>query len=215
MWALFIFLVLVNGLQYFFSIDIKTSIKNIFSPLPEVDIEVDEPQKTEEEDPPAVPEIMIEKQVFNIPNNQYTYNEAKALCKAYDADLATYEQIEDAYKDGAEWCNYGWSDKQMIFYPTQKATYDKLQNIKGHHHDCGRVGINGGYIGNKRARFGVNCYGHKPEITPEEGELLGQNSPAYPLTNREINFNKKVSKYRNRLSDVLVSPFNNTNWSQI
>ena len=30
MWALFIFLVLVNGLQYFFSVDIKTTIEIYF-----------------------------------------------------------------------------------------------------------------------------------------------------------------------------------------
>ena len=40
MWALFIFLVLVNGLQYFFSVDIKTTIRNLFSGKPELDIDV-------------------------------------------------------------------------------------------------------------------------------------------------------------------------------
>ena len=34
MWGLFIFLILVNGLQYFFSLDIKASIKNLFSSCP-------------------------------------------------------------------------------------------------------------------------------------------------------------------------------------
>merc|ERR1711904_243505 len=84
------------------------------------------------------------QQVFNIPGNNYTYDDAKALCKAYGGKLATYSQIEDAYKSGAEWCNYGWSDNQMAFYPTQKSTWKKLQKIKGHKHDCGRPGVNGG-----------------------------------------------------------------------
>ena len=101
---------------------------------------------------------------FNIPGNDYSFEDAKALCKAYGAELATYSQIEDAYKNGAEWCNYGWSANQMAFYPTQKTTWDKLQKIKGHNHDCGRPGINGGYIQNPRVRFGVNCYGPKPTI---------------------------------------------------
>ena len=61
MWGLFVFLILINGLQYFFSLDIKTTIKNIFSPVPEVDIQVID---TPEEDQEPVPEIMIEKQVF-------------------------------------------------------------------------------------------------------------------------------------------------------
>ena len=57
-------------------------------------------------------------------------------------------QIEDAYKSGAEWCNYGWSDNQLALFPTQKTTWHKLQKIKGHKHDCGRAGINGGFIAN-------------------------------------------------------------------
>ena len=35
MWGMFIFLVLINGVQYFFQVDIKTSIKNLFTPVPE------------------------------------------------------------------------------------------------------------------------------------------------------------------------------------
>jgi len=212
MWALFVFLILVNGLQYFFSLDIKTTIKNIFSDVPEVDIQVTDISGGINSAP--VPEIMIEKQVFNIPGNDYTYEGAKALCAAYGANLANYSQIEKAYKRGAEWCGYGWSDKQMIFYPTQQETYDSLQNIKGHKHDCGRPGINGGFIKNKRARFGVNCYGHKPEITPEESDTLG-NSPAYPLTRKEMRFNDRVSRFRKVLPEILVAPFNNNQWSQI
>ena len=53
-------------------------------------------------------------------------------------------------------------------YFSQKNTYDKLKNKKGHGNDCGRPGINGGFIKNQNVRFGVNCYGYKPEITPQE-----------------------------------------------
>ena len=210
MWALFIFLILVNGLQYFFSLDIKTTIKNIFSDVPEVDIQVMDLSAAA----PPVPEIMIEKQVFNIPGNNYTYEDAAALCDAYGAQLANYEQIEKAYKRGAEWCGYGWSDGQMAFYPTQTETYNQLQSVEGHEHDCGRPGINGGFINNKKVLFGANCYGYKPEITPEESQTLG-NSPAYPLTVKEMRFNDKVARFRNSLPDILVSPFNSNQWSQI
>ena len=78
MWGMFMFLVLINGVQYFFEVDIKTSIKNLFTPVPEIDITVTTPQ------PPPVPEIMYENQVFHVPDNIYTYNDAKAICKAYD-----------------------------------------------------------------------------------------------------------------------------------
>ena len=32
MWGLLIFLVLINGIQYLFQVDVKTAVKNIFSP---------------------------------------------------------------------------------------------------------------------------------------------------------------------------------------
>ena len=66
------------------------------------------------------PSTCQDKQVFNVSNNLYTYEEAQAVCKAFDASLATYDQIENAYESGGEWCNYGWSEGQMAFFPTQK-----------------------------------------------------------------------------------------------
>ena len=208
MWGMFIFLVLINGVQYFFQVDIKTSIRNLFTPVPEVDITVTTPQ------PPPVPEIMYEDQVFHIPDNIYTYNDAKAVCKAYGSRLATYEEIENAYKKGAEWCGFGWSAVQMALYPTQMETWKKLQKRKGHKHDCGRPGVNGGFIAYKKAPFGVNCYGHKPKITPEERELM-DNEELIPLSPEERRFKKKVEKYRKNLPEILVSPFNYDNWSQL
>ena len=208
MWGMFIFLVLINGVQYFFQVDIKTSIRNLFTPVPEVDITVTSPQS------PPVPEIMYEDQVFHIPDNIYTYNDAKAVCKAYGSRLATYGEIENAYKRGAEWGGFGWSADQMALYPTQMETWKKLQKRKGHKHDCGRPGINGGFVAYKKAPFGVNCYGHKPKITPEERELM-DNEELIPLSPEERRFKKKVEKYRKDLPEILVSPFNYDNWSQL
>jgi len=208
MWGMFIFLVLINGVQYFFQVDIKTSIKNLFTPVPEVDITVTSPQA------PPVPEIMYEDQVFHVPNNIYSFNDAKAVCKAYGSRLATYEEIENAYKKGAEWCGFGWSADQMALYPTQMDTWKKLQKRKGHKHDCGRPGINGGFVAYKKAPFGVNCYGHKPKITPEERELM-DNEELIPMSPEERRFKKKVEKYRKDLPEILVSPFNYDNWSQL
>ena len=48
------------------------------------------------------------KQVFNVNRNVYTFGEAEPLCRAFGAELATYDQVKDAYKAGADWCNYGW-----------------------------------------------------------------------------------------------------------
>jgi hypothetical protein len=205
-----VILILVNALQYFFSINVSAYIQGLFTPTTKVDIVVD--QSTYQ--PAPVPEIKFRKQVFNIPGNYYSYDNAKALCSAYGAELATYDQIEKAYNNGAEWCNYGWSANQLALFPTQKKTYDNLQNIKGHENDCGRPGINGGYIANQNVKFGVNCYGNKPKITNEEEELMMTTKP-YPETTEDIIFQKRVDDLKNNLDQILVSPFNSNTWGEI
>ena len=228
MWGLIVFLVLINGIQYFFQIDVKTAINNLFKGTPEVDIKIEPEEKFIEKKRKNLAN-KVEKEiendlglgnlrrgggeVFNIPGNEYTYTDAKALCKAYGGDLASYTQIENAYKSGAEWCNYGWSSNQMALYPTQKVTWNKLQKIKGHEHNCGRPGVNGGYIKNKNVRFGVNCFAPKPKITEEEQTLMDNATP-YPLTPDELKVNNMTHKYKKNLHSILLSPFNYDKWTQ-
>ena len=45
MWGLIVFLVLINGIQYFFQIDVKTAINNLFKGTPEVDIKIEPEEK--------------------------------------------------------------------------------------------------------------------------------------------------------------------------
>lgn len=161
-----------------------------------------------------IPQIIIKKQVFNIPENDYVYPDAKAVCKAYGARLATYKEVEDAYRDGGEWCNYGWSDGQMALFPTQQKTFDKLQKIEGHENDCGRPGVNGGYMKNPGLRFGVNCYGFKPRMTELDEERM-ETMPIYPKTEKDIAMENRVKYWKERLTEILISPFNHTNWSRI
>jgi hypothetical protein len=208
--AILVILILVNAFQYFFSVNVTAYIQGLFTPKTTVDIVVDQSAYQ----PSPVPEIKFRKQVFNIPGNYYDYNNAKALCSAYGADLATYDQIEKAYNNGAEWCNYGWSANQLALFPTQKNTYNKLQTIPGHENDCGRPGINGGYIANPNVQFGVNCYGYKPKITSDEEELMKTASP-YPQTPQDIAFQKKVDLFKNNLDQILVSPFNHNTWGEL
>ena len=210
--AIFIILVVINGLQYFFGVDIVASLKNILSGNPEVDIVVDTSQMDSAK--PVVPEITLRPQVFNIPENDYVYPDAKALCTAYGSRLATYKEVEDAYNKGAEWCNYGWSDGQMALFPTQQNTYDELQKIEGHENDCGRPGINGGYMSNPALKFGVNCYGYKPRMTPEEEDLMAT-QPIYPKTEKDIAMENRVNYWKDKLTEILVSPFNHERWSKL
>ena len=209
---LFMAIILINGLQYFFGLDIIANVKNILTGNPEVDILVDASRADAIKAP--VPELLLRPQVFNIPGNTYGYQDAKALCSAYGSRLATYSEVEDAYKNGGEWCNYGWSDGQMALFPTQQKTFDNLQKIEGHKNDCGRPGVNGGYMANPGLKFGVNCYGYKPRMTPTEEELMA-NEPLYPKTAKDIAMEHRVNYWKDKLSEILVSPFNSNSWSRI
>jgi hypothetical protein len=210
--AFFIILIIINGLQYFFGVDIVAKLKNILTGNPEVDIIVDTSRVQAANAP--VPEILLKKQVFNIPGNEYVYPDAKALCSAYGARLATYTEIENSYNDGGEWCNYGWSDGQMALFPTQQKTFDELQKIQGHENDCGRPGVNGGYMANPAIKFGVNCFGYKPRMNSDEEELMA-NEPIYPKTLKDIAMENRVNYWKDKLSEILVSPFNNDTWSKL
>lgn len=215
-----VILITANAFQYFLNINIVTYLHNFFNPDKhdkEIDIVVNKETPPLPNNVPtpnnSVPEIKTKKQVYNIPGNYYTYNDARAICQAYGSELANYQQIEKAYEKGGEWCNYGWSEGQMALYPTQQKTYDSLQEIEGHEHDCGRPGINGGYIANQNVLFGVNCYGYKPKITEEEEELM-KTTPPYPETTKDLLFQKKVDYWKQHVNELLVSPFNHDNWSE-
>ena len=219
--AVIVTLILIScvliGMKLIYNIDISTYFKHN-GDTDEIDIvlnQTTDPSDSDDNDKDHIPpEIMIGDQVFNIPSNSYTYTDADALCKAYGATLANYKQIENAYDKGGEWCNYGWSKDQMALFPTQQATWDKLQTIKGHKHDCGRPGINGGYIANPNVRFGVNCYGNKPEISQDEHTQLDKGFNP-PLTKQDKEINQKVHEYQKYLDSIVVSPFNYNTWSKL
>lgn len=187
-----------------FKIDIKDG---------EIDISF---QETASSPPPLLntkqtmtPLSIEKKEVFYISGNNYTYDEAPAVCAAYESELASYDQIMQAYSNGAEWCGYGWSQGGMGLYPTQQSTWESLQqeSDQSKRTGCGRPGVNGGYF-DTNSKFGVNCYGVKPgnkNITlplPLPGTDAGE-------------FNKMVQKFKSMLSSIIVSPFNRNAWSEI
>lgn len=208
LWGVFLFLIMANGLQYFFNINIRAAIKNLFTETPEIDLEISGDDIMDEKKP-----VPKKSEVYHIGDNKYTYNDAKALCKAYNGKLATYKQLEEAYKKGGEWCSYGWSDNQMALFPTQQKTWDLLQKKKGHENDCGRPGVNGGFIDNKMVKFGVNCYGIKPNPTSSELSLMNSTS-TIPKTKEELLLEKRVKYFKDNIEKILISPFNNELWSK-
>jgi hypothetical protein len=60
----------------------------------------------------------------------------------------------------------------------------------------------------------VNCFGKKPDITPDEMMLMSNTTP-YPKTEKDIAMEKRVEYWKSKLSDILVSPFNYNQWSRV
>lgn len=161
--------------------------------------------------PSPSPSPAQNKQVFNISQNKYTFKQAQDVCTAFDASLATYDQIESAYNAGAEWCNYGWSAGQMAYFPTQKTTYDRLAQNPNTKNACGRPGINGGFMGNPNIRFGVNCYGVKPtEPANWTPPVIGAGAVTAPEP-YTIPEDPQMGKLR---KNAKIAGFNNAEWSR-
>ena len=150
-------------------------------------------------------------EVFHIANNLFTYKDAQKVCSAYNGRLATFEDMNKAYQKGANWCTYGWSDDQNVFYSTQQATYDKLKSMPGHEHDCGHPGVNGGYIEDNTILFGVNCYGIKPEPTEDELALM-KVMESTPQTDQDIDMENDLSYWQQNRAKLLLYPFNASKW---
>ena len=229
LWVILVVIIILDFFKYIFGwslADIMEQIKSLFGNETEKEEETvvetpEEPQKKckefeEEDDPDA--------EVFNVSNNLYTYDDANAICKSYDAKLATYDQVEDAYNNGAEWCNYGWSEGQLALFPTQKATYEELQKLdvgvtdpsKKRGNNCGRPGVNGGYIANPYVRFGVNCYGKKPEATDADLQMMeNKKNQVYPKTPEELALEKKIEHWKKNKNKYLnLNSYNTQKWSE-
>jgi hypothetical protein len=147
------------------------------------------------------------KEVFNVSRNLYTFGEAEPLCRAFGAELATYDQVKAAYESGADWCNYGWTKGQMAVYPTQKETYEKLQHgPESERMSCGLPGVNGGYFPNAEQRFGVNCYGTRPAESALDERVQMEEK-------RNIAFDREVNKFKSELDSIAVNPWNAKQWS--
>lgn len=153
------------------------------------------------------------KEVFNISSNRYSYYDAEPLCKALGAEVASFEQVKDAFEKGADWCNYGWVKGQMAVYPTQESTWQQLQDgPEDQRNACGNPGINGGYFDNPELRFGVNCYGVKPVQKDHDAQEIAKRE-GQPLTPGALEFEKLVAKYRGEVNSIGLLPFNSDSWA--
>jgi hypothetical protein len=166
---------------------------------------------------PATQESILQKilpsEVFNVSKNEYTYYDAEALCSALGAELATYDQVKEAYEKGADWCNYGWVKGQGAVYPTQKSTWETLQQgPEEERNACGNPGLNGGHFDNPEMKFGVNCYGPKPSQSAHDSSELMKNG-SIPKTVAGLQVYEKVNDYKKQIGEMEILPFNEGSWS--
>jgi hypothetical protein len=149
------------------------------------------------------------KEVFNIDQNVFTYDEAKVACKAFGAELATKAQVEEAQKQGANWCNAGWTQEQMALYPIQE---EYIEAIKGTSQEgtCGEAGINGGYQSDKNMKFSANCYGKRPKPNQDYINYIDK-----LLVNSKGN-DSLIQKYHDmyKEKELYVSPYSHMQWSE-
>ena len=211
-WIYLVVLLLVNFTTSVFNIPVVDMIfTDMFNMFPKAK---DTDKDTGDKEKDAKPEVLDE--VFNISNNLYTYDDAQNICSAYGAKLATYDDMEKAYNNGAEWCNYGWSEGQMAYFPTQKATWSELQKSETRKNNCGRPGINGGFMANPNIKFGVNCFGKKPKASGADlSRLTARQTQVAPITPEEEAINAKVKYWKDNAEKMLVvNAYNRKKWSE-
>jgi hypothetical protein len=104
----------------------------------------------------------------------------------------------------------------MIYFPTQKKTWVELQKSESTKNNCGRPGINGGYMSNPYLKFGVNCYGVKPSATEQDlAEMKAQKEQIYAKTGDEKDLDDKVEYWKKNSDKLLnLNSFNNDKWSE-
>jgi hypothetical protein len=189
--ASLILIFVIFGMQYYNGVDMKASLPNIFKPELDITVSSDKEEKQEEK------EVQTQKETYHV-TGQFDYTNAKNMCRAYGGQLASIQNLTDAFNKGGEWCNYGWSDDGMALYPTQYSTWEKLKE-SGRAEECGRPGVNGGYINNPSQKLGINCYGLKPAPPTDFKPTVFPPLPTPPTLDLTMTNS--------------VTPFNYTQWN--
>jgi hypothetical protein len=224
-WIFLVTFIILDFFKYYFEIDLvekfisKDTVDWFYGKSNNSTTEKNHEKKKEDKQSTVTDEKKIDEvgnEVFHVSNNLYSYDDAHAICISYGARMATYDEVENAYKNGAEWCGYGWSDGQMALFPTQKTTWDKLQKTTNHKNDCGRPGVNGGYIKNPYVRFGVNCYGKKPTASNTDLNRMNLNkNKVYPKSKKDLLLEGKIDFWKQNADKMLnLNSFNHDKWSQ-
>jgi len=180
------------------------------------------------------PTLTKEKEVYSVMKNQWQYDDAQYVCKALNSELATYDQLVEAAKNGAHWCNLGWvkTDKvgdddglRLAHFPIQRDLFNrqKTNNKSINKNKCGKRwnnnnrqeyndtehSIQGGEY-SKYQNFGVNCYGIKRPISDDEKYLLHQKDEL------DLDEQEKLEEIKRKIGDdgLLHNLYTNYKWSR-
>lgn len=155
------------------------------------------------DDESIVEKALDNKEVFHISDQQYSLDNAKCKCASYSGELANMSQLTTAYNQNADWMSYGWS-KNGAYYPMQKCTWDKRKR------EGKWVPKSPGIVGGNfppSAKFGINCYGVKPQGSVVK--LKDSECKTKPFCLRDEN-----KRYSKKSEFDTIAPFNNDQWNQ-
>jgi len=180
----------------------ETKLKNEKTKENDTTRDVDKPKLVQNDKELKIPAKPLEE-VFLVKNNIFLKNQGDKVCKAlFNSKLATKEQLNDSYNNGANWCNYGWIEKSEAYYP--------LQNDTDNATCLGKKGLNGGVM-DEDLNLGIHCYGVKPsENTFYPLDKLYNDSS---MSDKDL---AMLENYRKKLNagGIKITPFNNNAWSK-
>ena len=109
---------------------------------------------------------------------------------------------------------HGWSEGQMA--AQHKGTWTDLQKNPKAKNNCGRPGINGGFMANPNLKFGVNCFGKKPDPTDDDVRRLeSKKYQAYPDQIYDKEMKAKMEKWKKNADKMLqLNSYNRNMWSR-
>jgi len=144
------------------------------------------------------------KEVYLVSNNIFSKSEVPKVCQGlFNGTVATKDQLNESYNNGANWCNYGWDNDGQAYYPLQDDTNNS---------SCeGTKGLNGGKMPSDDIKLGALCYG----VKPEDGKYSNLTK-----INQDSSFSEgdllMLENYRKKLANggIKIAPFNNKSWNR-
>mgnify|MGYP001579798123 CR=1 FL=1 len=177
---------------------------------------------------PSLPPPVPKDEVYSTNRNMWSYDDAEAVCKLQNGELATYEQLVEAAEDGANWCNLGWvkSDTtddadpfKYAHYPVQRDVFDKVKKQHSGKDACGPVwnskyddenySIQGGAY-NKNRLLAVNCYGPKRDAKIDEIDQMN----VFDKGTSNAELEAKMDEIKDLADNVTLLPHNKLKWSE-